>query len=208
MDTGPRLPAGVEDPLPQQQLRQPVPGPHQIPANVLPGPHQVPRGFLLHARHRDLGELVQLQQPSQQLSVSGIGLHPVPVRTVLLRRRTHHTRHTMIIKVAVQAVAGRAGLVTDLHRTRQASTPTPTPRPGPGSASAARSDPCPRPAHARSPTRRAHPTRRTYDRFSLRPPATVALPDSRKPARQPTTTCERGLSLPIPSKRFDHTQGA
>lgn len=29
---------------------------------------------------------------------------------------------------------------------------------------------------------------------------TVALPDSRRPARQPTSTCERGLSLPIPAK--------
>jgi len=28
----------------------------------------------------------------------------------------------------------------------------------------------------------------------LRLPATVALPDSRKPARQPTPNCERGIS--------------
>src|SRR3954467_8345298 len=82
---------------------------------------------------------------------------------------------------------------------RATSPPRPTPRPDHGSASAAKSGPCPRPTHGRSPTRRAHPTRRTYALFSLRPPATVALPDSRKPARQSTTICERGLSLLIPT---------
>src|SRR5215213_8559148 len=50
------------------------------------------------------------------------------------------------------------------------------------------------PTHAQSPTKRAHPTRQTYDSVPLRPPVTVALPVSRKPARQPTHTYERGLS--------------
>ena len=38
----PRLAVAVHDPVPQQQLRGPVPGPHQIGAAVLPGPDQVP----------------------------------------------------------------------------------------------------------------------------------------------------------------------
>lgn len=43
---------------------QPVPGPHQIAANVPPGPHQVPGSFLLPpGTHLD--NLAQLQQPRQ-----------------------------------------------------------------------------------------------------------------------------------------------
>src|SRR5664280_2508180 len=34
---GPRLPAGVDDPLPQQEFRQPVPAAHQVATDVLPG---------------------------------------------------------------------------------------------------------------------------------------------------------------------------
>ena len=37
-------------PVAQQQLGQPMPGPHQVAAAVLPGPDQVPGGLLLHAR--------------------------------------------------------------------------------------------------------------------------------------------------------------
>src|SRR5215203_5781710 len=74
--------------------------------------------------------------------------------------------------------------------------PPPTPECLPDQASACAATP-PRsrhPTHARSPTKRAHPTRQTYDSVPLRPPVTVALPVSRKPARQPTHTYERGLS--------------
>src|SRR5215213_11437103 len=74
--------------------------------------------------------------------------------------------------------------------------PPPTPECPPDQASACAATP-PRsrhPTHARSPTKRAHPTRQTYDSVPLRPPVTVALPVSRKPARQPTHTYERGLS--------------
>ena len=42
----PGRPAGVDDPLPQQQFRQPVPAAHQVTADVLPRPDQVPGGFL------------------------------------------------------------------------------------------------------------------------------------------------------------------
>ena len=39
------------DPLTQQQLRDPVPGAHQITTDVLPGPDQVTSRLPLHRRH-------------------------------------------------------------------------------------------------------------------------------------------------------------
>ena len=87
---GPRLPAGVDDPLPQQQFRQPVPRPHQIPAAVLTGPHQIPRRFLLDAGNRHLHDLTQPQQPGQMLRITGVGLDPIPGRALQLRRCRHH----------------------------------------------------------------------------------------------------------------------
>ena len=63
--------------MPQQQLRQPVPGPHQIAAGVLPGPDQVPGGLLLYGRHPHRGDLIQPQQPRQ--------VHAHPGASVLTR---------------------------------------------------------------------------------------------------------------------------
>ena len=42
---GPPLTAVIDDPVAQQQLRQPVPSPRQIAATVLAGPNQVPGGL-------------------------------------------------------------------------------------------------------------------------------------------------------------------
>src|SRR5688572_23236086 len=76
----------------------------------------------------------------------------------------------MIIETAIQAVSSWAGLVADLHRTRQTRHPTQHLARIGAQLGAATPHRSPRPGHARSPTWRAHPTRRT--RSPLRPPAT------------------------------------
>jgi len=49
-----------------------MPGAHQVTATVLTGPHQIPGRFLDHAGHRDLGDLTQMQQPSQMRGITGV----------------------------------------------------------------------------------------------------------------------------------------
>ena len=85
--TGPGLGAVIDDPLAQQQFRQPVPCGHQISTHILSNPDQVPRGFLLHARDRDRDDLTQVQQPGQVPGVVLVGLDPNPARALQLRGR-------------------------------------------------------------------------------------------------------------------------
>jgi hypothetical protein len=51
-----------DQPLAQQQLRQPMPGPHQVSAGVLPGPDQIPRRLLELAGYPHPGQLPDVQQ--------------------------------------------------------------------------------------------------------------------------------------------------
>jgi hypothetical protein len=55
----PRLTAGIDDPVPQQQLRHPMPRPHQILPRGLTGPDQITRGFLRQAGYPHRHDLVQ-----------------------------------------------------------------------------------------------------------------------------------------------------
>jgi hypothetical protein len=61
----------------QQQLREPVTGPHQIAAGILTGTHQITRSFLLGLGHPHRSDLTQPKQPRQPLRVSPVGLDPV-----------------------------------------------------------------------------------------------------------------------------------
>ena len=60
-----RLPAGVDDPLAQQQLAQSVTYPHQVAPGVFTGPDQVTRRLLGDRGDRDLDDLPELEQPRQ-----------------------------------------------------------------------------------------------------------------------------------------------
>jgi hypothetical protein len=63
MGSGPRVAAVVHDSAAQHQLRDPVPGPHQITADVIPGTHQVTSRLLLDRPHRHRDDLIQAQIP-------------------------------------------------------------------------------------------------------------------------------------------------
>jgi hypothetical protein len=121
---GPRLPAGPHDPLTQQELADPVPGPHQVRTDVFSGPDQVPRRLLRLGGHHHLDDFVELEQPGQMGCVAGVGLDPITRWALQLRRRRDQTRHVVAAEVAGQAEAGRTGLVDHLHRARQARDPT------------------------------------------------------------------------------------
>ena len=123
VSTRPGRPAGVDDAVAQQQLRDPVPGAHQVPAAVLPRPHQVPGGFLLHPWNRHRGDLIQAQQSRQVHRVPGVGLHPVARGALQLRRGRHHAPDPIGVQRPGQSEAGRAGLVGHRHRTGQVMDP-------------------------------------------------------------------------------------
>src|SRR5207244_12579692 len=59
----------VHRPMTKQQLREPVPGPHQITASVLAGPDQDTRRLLLQPGPPYRSDLTQPQQPRQPLGV-------------------------------------------------------------------------------------------------------------------------------------------
>ena len=61
----------------QQQLRDPVPGSHQVTANILAGTDQITGCLLSHGRDTDTGDLPDLEQLGQKQRVLGIGLDPV-----------------------------------------------------------------------------------------------------------------------------------
>ncbi len=122
---GPRLAAVVDDPVTQQQLRHPVPGPHQVAAAVLTGTDQVAGGLLVHSGDRHRGDLVESQQPGQVDRVLGVGLDPIPGRLLQLRRRRDHASDPRHTQVSLKTETGRAGLVGHRHRTRQPLDPGP-----------------------------------------------------------------------------------
>jgi polysaccharide deacetylase 2 family uncharacterized protein YibQ len=71
MGAGPRVAAVVHDSAAQQQLRDSVPGPHQITTDVIPDTHQVTSRLLLDRRHRHRDDLIQAQELGQ---VQGIAV--------------------------------------------------------------------------------------------------------------------------------------
>src|SRR5205085_98753 len=79
----------VHHPVPEQQLREPMPGPHQITASVLTSAHEITRGLLLRLGHTYRGYLTQPQQPRQPLGVPTVGLDPISRRPDPRRRRDH-----------------------------------------------------------------------------------------------------------------------
>jgi len=74
VNPGPRAAAVVHDSLTQQQFRHPMPGPHQITADILPSSDQVTGGFLRQGGHGHRDDLVQAQQFGQMHRIPGVGL--------------------------------------------------------------------------------------------------------------------------------------
>lgn len=77
MTVRPRLPIVEPDPVTQQQLREPVPGAHQLDADCFAGADQVAQRFLLVARDSDRVKSARQQQPHEVLGVTTIGLYAI-----------------------------------------------------------------------------------------------------------------------------------
>ena len=86
----PRLPGPLPvDLAAQQELPDPMPGAHQIHADVLTAAHEITQLLTLDRRDRDQRQLAGRQQPRQPDRVTLIGLDPIRRRTLGLARRAH-----------------------------------------------------------------------------------------------------------------------
>ena len=119
MALGPRSPVVELNAVAQQQLREPVPGAHQIQPQRFPRAHEITQRFLLRARHADLVKLSREQQPGDVLSVARVGLHAVPTSAWDLRRCRDHALDPTLRELARRAIPGRARLISDAHGSRQ-----------------------------------------------------------------------------------------
>jgi len=125
VSAGPGVAVVVDDPLAQQQLGEPLPGPHQITTAVLPDPDQVPGSLLLDARHRHRGDLIEPQQLRQMDRVLGVGLDPVTRWTLQLRGRCDLAPDPHAGQRPIQAEPRRARLISHRYRPGQLLDPGP-----------------------------------------------------------------------------------
>ena len=123
----------VEDAVAQQQLRQSLPGAHQIAADVLPRADQIAQRLLLDRRHPDRVQRVDHQQPQHPLGVALIGLDLVLRRALDLPRRRHHAPDPRRLQRPREPVPGRARLVRHPRRARQLARNSTTFAVSPGS---------------------------------------------------------------------------
>jgi hypothetical protein len=108
----PRLPRPVVvDLAAQQKLPDPVPGAHQIHANVLAAAHQIAQLLALDRRDRHQRQLAGRQQPGQADRVALIRLDPIRRRALGLARRAHPELDPLRASTARESIAGRARLI-------------------------------------------------------------------------------------------------
>jgi hypothetical protein len=115
----PRSSVVEPDPVPQQQLREPVPAPHQVDTDRFASTNQVTQRLLLIARNPNRMQLPGQQQPDEVLGVATIGLDPIPRRAGNLARRRDHALHTTLGEFTREPVPSRASLIRHPHLPRQ-----------------------------------------------------------------------------------------
>ena len=119
----------------QQQLGQPVAGPHQIDANLLARACQIARRLKRRRWHCHRRERAGHQLAQQMLGVLAVVLVTVTARTRRLARRDHLATHPRSRSCPIEPKARRARLIASVHRARQAGQPLndrlhpPTPKP-------------------------------------------------------------------------------
>ena len=113
----------VNKPVAKQQLREPMPRPHQLATRVLASADQIACRLLVRLRHPHRHQLAQPQQPRQPLGIATIRLDPVSRRTRDLRRRRNHAHDPRRRTGTREPVAGRACFVRHPHRPRKLPQP-------------------------------------------------------------------------------------
>ena len=103
----------------QQELPEPVPGAHQIPADVIDAAHHVAELLIPDSRNERERQLAGSQQSHHPDRVTTVGLHPI-TRTLRDRARRHHPHiDPTLARCARQPEPRRARLIHRQHRRRQ-----------------------------------------------------------------------------------------
>jgi hypothetical protein len=102
----------------EEQLRDPVTGPHQIATAIFTGAHEIARGLLVRRRDPDRRDLTKPKQPRQPLGVPPVGLDPVGRRPDPRRRRDNAADPRPGTRTR-EPVPSRPGLVHDLDWRRR-----------------------------------------------------------------------------------------
>ena len=114
----------------------PVPGAHQIHANVLPAADKIAQLLALDRRDRDQRQLAGRQQLGQADRVALVGLDPIRRRTVTAAGCAHRELDPVRDRAARQPIAGRARLIhhprrpLDIAQPRQQLVRAPRDPPG------------------------------------------------------------------------------
>ena len=111
-----------DQPVAQQQLRQPLPGPHQIGAGVFPGPHQIPRRLSATAGTRTAGTSPMCNRRASRSASRRSVLTRSPVAAPAWTA-PHHALHPGRPKRPGQTQPAGPGLIGHRHRARQQTNP-------------------------------------------------------------------------------------
>ena len=177
---------------------EPLPGAHQIAAQILAGAHEVAQRLLLDGRHPDRVQRVDHQQPQHPLGVALIGLDLVLRRALDLPRRRHHAPDPRRVQRAREPVPGRAR-----PRTPPASGPAAwpgTPPPSPSRPAAC--------ASAAHPTRASNVTASTLRACTSRPAQLRTFAMGRRSFRMGLVVDRRGRHPRRVSLTARHTRGS
>jgi hypothetical protein len=103
----------------QQERLKPVPGAHQVRAQILAAADQVTQLFLLLDRDPDQPQFTSGQQPRQPDRVALVGLDPIARAALDAARRADRHLDPLSTGAADQPVARRPGLIDGPQRPRQ-----------------------------------------------------------------------------------------
>jgi hypothetical protein len=103
------------DLVPEQELREPVPGPHQVLTDVLAGADQVAERLLGRTGDANRMELARQQQADQVLGIAAVGLDLVARSAGDLAGCGDHALDAGYVERSREPVAGRAGLIAGPH---------------------------------------------------------------------------------------------
>jgi hypothetical protein len=118
----PRAAAAIEaHVMSEQQLAQPVPGTHQVAADVLTGADEVTQRLCFDRRHPDRVQAANHQQPQDAFGVATVSLDAIARGTLDLARRRDDALHAGHLKRPREPEPSRPGLIRHPHRPRQPS---------------------------------------------------------------------------------------
>ena len=113
MRPGPGLAAGEDPAMAQQKRLQMLALRAQVLHRRLARPHQLAHGLMARIRHPDGGQLAGPVQPGQGQGIAPVGLDPLARALGDQRRRDHRAVMAESGDLALQAIAGRTGLVAE-----------------------------------------------------------------------------------------------